>query len=65
MINLLPLPTSNILRDRIVNVVNLILAAKQSDPQADTSALEKEIDNLVYQLYELTPDEIALIEQAN
>jgi hypothetical protein len=33
--------------------------------QAATNALEKEIDNLVYQLYELTSDEIELIEQAN
>ena len=32
--------------------------------QAATNALEKEIDNLVYQLYELTSDEIELIEQA-
>lgn len=51
--------------EQIKYFVDQILTAKQSNPLADTSALEKEIDNLVYQLYKLTPDEIALIEQAN
>ncbi len=30
---------------------------------ADTTAWEKEIDQLVYQLYELEPEEIAIIEK--
>jgi hypothetical protein len=34
------------------------------DPHADTSALEREIDRLVYQLYELTDDEIAVVEES-
>ena len=51
--------------EQIKYFVDQILTAKQSDPQADTSSLEKEIDNLVYQLYNLTPDEIEQIEQAN
>lgn len=45
-------------------VVDKILAAKQRDAEADTSTLEQEIDKLVYALYGLTPDEIALIEAA-
>ena len=49
----------------IVELVNKALDAKKNDHQADISVLEKEIDNLVYQLYELTPEEIELIEQAN
>jgi len=32
------------------------------DPQADVSRWEREIDRLVYQLYELTDEEIAIIE---
>jgi hypothetical protein len=44
--------------------VERILAAKQGDLQADTQADEAQIDQLVYQLYALTPDEIALIEAA-
>ncbi len=29
----------------------------------DAAALEREIDPLVYQLYELTPEEIAVVEE--
>ncbi|MBB1124658.1 Eco57I restriction-modification methylase domain-containing protein [Thiospirillum jenense] len=45
-------------------LVDQILAAKSNNPKADTSALEREIDQLVYALYELTPDEIAIVEGA-
>ena len=31
-------------------------------PTADVSALEREIDALVYALYALTPEEIALVQ---
>ena len=41
-----------------------ILAAKWRDPKADTTALEREIDRLVYELYDLTPEEIAVVEEA-
>jgi len=41
-----------------------ILAAKQRDAEADTSALEREIDELVYALYGLTPEEKALVQAA-
>ncbi len=44
--------------------VDEILAAKGNDPAADVSALENEIDQLVYQLYGLTKEEIAVIEEA-
>jgi type II restriction/modification system DNA methylase subunit YeeA len=43
-------------------IVNQILTAKKLDPKADTTALETEIDQLVYQLYELTAEEIKIIE---
>jgi adenine-specific DNA-methyltransferase len=36
--------------------------AKRADPQADTSALEGEIDQLVYQLYGLSEDEVRIVE---
>jgi adenine-specific DNA-methyltransferase len=39
------------------------LAAKKRDPKADTSALEREIDQRVYQLYDLMPEEIAIVEK--
>ena len=38
------------------------LAAKGAYPQADTSKLESEIDQLVYQLYGLTEEEIKIVE---
>ena len=42
-----------------------IIAAKAKQPNADTSDAEQNIDELVYTLYGLTPDEIALIEVAH
>ena len=42
----------------------MILAAKKADPSADVSALEAEIDQLVYSLYGLTREEIAIIEES-
>ncbi len=39
-----------------------ILKTKKSNPQADTTELEREIDLLVYQLYGLTEEEIKIIE---
>ena len=46
----------------IVTLVNQILEAKQENPQADTSELENEIDQLVYQLYGITDAEIEVVE---
>jgi hypothetical protein len=43
-------------------LVDRILSAKKADPKADTSALEQEIDRLVYELYGLTEEEIAVVE---
>ncbi|MFN5955115.1 MAG: Eco57I restriction-modification methylase domain-containing protein [Dolichospermum sp.] len=45
-------------------IVDKILNAKKSDPNADTTALEAEIDQMVYQLYNLTPEEIQIIESS-
>ena len=48
-----------------INLVDQILSAKVANPKADTSALEKQIDEMVYKLYELTEEEIAIIEGSN
>ncbi|HQO35736.1 MAG TPA: TaqI-like C-terminal specificity domain-containing protein, partial [bacterium] len=45
-----------------VSLVDRILAAKEHDPDADVSELEGEIDELVYQLYGLTKEEIKIVE---
>ena len=42
--------------------VDKILATKKSDYTADTSDLEHKIDELVYKLYGLTEEEIAIVE---
>ena len=49
---------------KIVNLVDEILESKQKDSSANTSALESEIDCLIYQLYGLTEDEIKIVEQS-
>ncbi|WJJ01270.1 Eco57I restriction-modification methylase domain-containing protein [Helicobacter pylori] len=48
--------------DKIIALVDKILALKEKDPKANTQELEKEIDALVYQLYNLTDEEIKIIE---
>ena len=52
------------LATRIEKRVDQILAAKHADPDADTSALEAEIDQFVYELYELTPEEINMVTRS-
>lgn len=49
----------------IIELVEKIIAAKATDPAADTSALEREIDRMVYALYGLTEEEIAIVEVAS
>lgn len=50
--------------EHIDALVTEILATKRANPSADVSALEAEIDQLVYDLYDLTPEEIAIVEGA-
>lgn len=50
------------LADKIIALVDKILQSKEKDPKANTQGLEKEIDALVYQLYNLTDEEIKIIE---
>lgn len=61
----IPLPLETCNQVSIATLVNHILSAKMSNPLADTSAEEREIDRLVYELYGLTEDEIAIVEGTN
>lgn len=62
-IELLPIKVPSENQERVIeNLVNEILSAKKQNPEADTEDLETHIDQLVYQLYELTVDEIEIIE---
>ncbi|NCR71955.1 MAG: class I SAM-dependent DNA methyltransferase [Microcystis aeruginosa LG13-12] len=49
-------------RTAIEKLVQKCLAAKKDDPTADTSELEKQIDHLVYKLYQLTYNEVKIID---
>ena len=48
----------------IIEIVNQILDAKHTDPDVNTFEWEKEIDHIVYALYDLTDEEIAIVEGA-
>ena len=60
-----PIPkTSTTEEKELDSLAQKILTGKERDPKADTTALEREIDQLVYNLYELTAEEIAIVEEA-
>ena len=65
----LPIPqiteSNQPIADEIIALVEEILKVKEQNPKADTSAQEAEIDKLVYALYNLTPEEITIIEGKN
>ncbi len=48
----------------LVRRVERIIAALRGDPQADVRVLERQIDALVHQLFNLTPEEIRAVEAA-
>ncbi|WP_412021418.1 Eco57I restriction-modification methylase domain-containing protein [Helicobacter pylori] len=56
-------PQNQKLARKITDCAKAILEAKEKDPKANTQKLEKEIDALVYQLYNLTDEEIKTIEE--
>jgi DNA polymerase/3'-5' exonuclease PolX len=59
----LPLPHFNKdIDNRINQKVDDILMIKKKNPLSDTLDLESQIDQLIYQLYELTEEEIKIIE---
>jgi hypothetical protein len=61
----LPIPNITLSEQQpITAIVNQILSAKQENPAANPSALEREIDLLVYGLYGLGEEEIEIIENS-
>ena len=60
----LPIPKANREQEELItSLIDSIVTKKRNNPISDISSLEKEIDAIVYQLYNLTPEEIAIIEQ--
>ncbi|EMF1053062.1 Eco57I restriction-modification methylase domain-containing protein [Campylobacter jejuni] len=62
----LPIPKINSknqkLANELVNLVDEILKAKEQDKNANTQELENKINSIVYKLYNLTEEEIKIIE---
>ncbi|MFC1869836.1 Eco57I restriction-modification methylase domain-containing protein [Chloroflexota bacterium] len=62
-LNKLPIKIADTdIQNVIVSSVKKILTAKQCDPEADTTGLERQIDRMVYELYGLSPEEIGVVE---
>lgn len=63
-INLLPIRwNSEINQQPFIYKVDQILSLKKDNPEADTSALDLEIDIMVYALYQLTFEEVLIIDE--
>ncbi len=60
----MPLPDSFENNKELRSLVDQILTAKEEDPETDTSELEEEIDQLVYELYGLSEEEIGIVEES-
>jgi hypothetical protein len=58
----IPIPTVQNQKGEIVKIVDQVIATKKQNPISDTTALEAEIDQLIYQLYGLTDEEIRIVE---
>ncbi len=52
----------NAIQEKMETLVDQILIKKAQDQSADTTDLENQIDQLVYNLYKLTEEEIAIVE---
>jgi hypothetical protein len=50
-------------QQEVAGLVKNVLAAKRRNAAADTSEWEEAIDRLVYDLFELTADEVKLVEE--
>jgi hypothetical protein len=66
MINNFPIPNiDNKEKHMLVKIVEKILAIKEQNYTVDTTALQCQIDQMVYDIYNLTEEEIAIIEGRN
>ena len=60
----IPIPQATAEQQKpIIALVDKILTAKKANPNANTTDLEKQIDMLVYKLYDLTDEEISIAEE--
>ena len=60
----IPIPKISIEQQKLfIDLVDKILQVKAENQNANTTDLERQIDKLVYKLYELTEDEIKIIQE--
>ena len=50
-------------KDRVAELAREITYIKRDKPNADTSMMESEIDQILYAAYKLSPTEIDLVEE--
>ena len=55
-------PTNELIVHQIESLADNILSSKKENPQTETDHWEKEIDKCIYKLYDLTEEEIKIIE---
>jgi hypothetical protein len=59
----LPIPSVSYLQQSsVVSLVEKILDIKKKESIADTSSIERHLDNIIYKLYNLTYNEVKVIE---
>ena len=64
-IELLPLKNINLTEQKpFIELVDKIIEAKKQNKVQDTLSIENKIDELVYKLYDLTPEEIQIVEES-
>ncbi|MFA5296644.1 MAG: Eco57I restriction-modification methylase domain-containing protein [Lutibacter sp.] len=60
----LPIIVGQEIENNISEKVKLVMEQKKLNSKGNTTTIEKEIDQLVYELYELTEEEIAIVENS-
>lgn len=64
-LRVLPPKQSAMEKSQLPKLVEQIVAAAKENPATDTSALEREMDQQVYALYGLTPEEVTIMEESH
>ena len=63
-LKVIPIPKISLRQQQpIIDLVDSILAKKKANPVVDTSIEERKIDILVYHLYDLTYDEVKIVDE--
>jgi hypothetical protein len=54
----------NELQIKLISKVQDVISNKEKNENSDTTSLELEIDHLVYKIYDLTPEDINIVENS-